>query len=192
MKSLRLNAALRQSILSNFMIKWGASNKSPEEPVSFDEDESDLAYSVWRKLYGKIDFNAVPTEFICRDNSIRLQLPTDAVVEFYFMDSELNSVYEPAQKTHGVKYVFKNTDPDWLEYSNKIKTKKVLKVAVKEHEKLREAFYSQVSQVLNSVNTTGQFVEVWPEAEAFIPQDISNPSKINLPSVNLLELNKQL
>jgi hypothetical protein len=43
---------------------------------------------------------------------------------------------------------------------------------------------------LDTVNTTGQLLNVWPEAEQFIPSDVLDFSKINLPSVSFNDLNK--
>lgn len=50
----------------------------------------------------------------------------------------------------------------------------------------------QVRQVVDAVNTTKQLLEVWPEAEQFIPEDIRDPSTITLPSVNIADLNNQV
>ena len=53
-------------------------------------------------------------------------------------------------------------------------------------------FKSQVRQTLDSVNTTKQLVEVWPEVEEHLPESVKDPSKIQLPSVNIQSLNEQL
>ena len=54
----------------------------------------------------------------------------------------------------------------------------------------RSAVADQVRMALDSVNTTGQLLSVWPEAEKFIPTDVLDFSTIQLPSVSFSSLNK--
>ena len=82
--------------------------------------------------------------------------------------------------------------PEWVAYQKALNDAKVKNAAYEEHQKSLKKFTNELKQVLESVNTTGQLLEVWPEAAPFVPQEISNPSSISLPAVSFVELNKVL
>lgn len=191
MKSLRLNKEMRETILSNFVDKYIVANPAPVKPdISADKLKNKIACKLQQHLYGKYE-NLIPKEFHNTAYYVKVQLPNESIANWNFGTNENNdTIYLLSTKENKVEYVFTDTDPFWLEYQKDI-------VMVKEYNTLKEAydkelrkFKDEVLQVLNSVNTTGQLVEVWPEAEPFLPKEIANPSTINLPAVNFAELNK--
>jgi hypothetical protein len=115
-----------------------------------------------------------------------------SLICFFGRDVEGSSIYKISTTQSKVEYVFTEDDPLWVEYSAELEAAKLANKAYDEHHKALVKFKSEVATVLESVNTTLQLVEVWPEALPFVPQNISNPSSINLPSVNFAELNKVL
>lgn len=187
MKSLRLNKEMRQTILDNFVAKYVAANQAPTKPdVSGDQIKYKVARELQQKLYSQYE-NLIPKEFQNTSYRIKVKLPNDSIADW---DEKDDRIYLLSTKENKVEYVFTESDPVWLEYQKEL-------LFVKEYNKLKEVydkelrkFKDEVLQVLNSVNTTGQLVEVWPEAEPFLPKEIANPSTINLPAVNFAELNK--
>lgn len=189
MKSLRLNKELRSNILNSFLEKYKASNPEPE--VGSEANAKSLAArKVQQKLYGKYE-GLLPKEFTIQASGISVQLPNGAVQTWFFgEDEENNDIYLLSSKESRVKYVFTADDPIYAEYRKVADEVAEQQIARKEWFKGYDKFKTEVQQVLESVNTTGQLVEVWPESEPFIPKEIHDPSKINLPAVNFAEINK--
>lgn len=189
MKSLRLNKELRTTILESFTDKYVSSNPKPEVG-SATLAKFAAAIQVQKKLYGKYE-GLLPEEFVNKSFNVKVQLPNGAVQHWNFgNDEEGNTIYLLSTKESKVEYVFTDSDPIYAEYKKVVDDVKAQEAVYKEWRKGYDKFKSEVTQVLESVNTTGQLVEVWPESLPFIPQEISDPSKINLPSVNFAEINK--
>ncbi len=70
--------------------------------------------------------------------------------------------------------------------------------AIKMFEKVNEQVRSnsvslrEVKNVMYSVNTTKQLLELWPEVEKFLTPYLSNPSNTTLPAVNIKRVNEIL
>lgn len=189
MKSLRLNKEMRENILNNFVAKYLLANPAPEQPLNLQAVQSDIAKKINNKLYGKYT-NLVPVELLNQCQYLNVQLPNDSVTYWYYRDEDGDSTYLTSTRERKVEYTFTEQDPLWVEYQAKVVEYKKLTAELEVHTKALNKFKSEVKQVLESVNTTLQLVEVWPEALPFVPQEISNPSSINLPAVNFAELNK--
>jgi len=189
MKSLRLTKQLRENILESFVAKYKEANTPPQEPKSERQLGQEFADKVHQKVYGKY-LSLVPEYMFNLANAIRVQLPNDGVQWLYFGENEKGSCKRPCTNESKIEYVFTDSDPIFLEYSNALNTCKVEVQQYQEYNKVLAKFKSDVSQVLESVNTTKQLVEVWPESEPFLPKEVSNPSSINLPAVNFAEINK--
>jgi hypothetical protein len=189
MKSLRLNKELRNNILNSFLEKYKASNPEPKVG-SESEAKSVAARKVQKKLYGKYE-GLLPKELTAESMGLTIQLPNGVVQSWYFgNDEDGDSIYLLVSKESKVKYVFTADDPIYVEYRKVADDVSKQLITQKEWFKGYDKFKSEVQQVLESVNTTGQLVEVWPESEPFIPKEIHDPSKINLPAVNFAEINK--
>lgn len=100
--------------------------------------------------------------------------------------------YKVSTSEAKVEYVFTEDDPLWVEYQTAKELTKAFNKEVEEHQATRKLYSEEVDQVLQGVNTTGQLLGQWPEIEEFLPSNIANPSKINLPSVSVKKLNEQL
>jgi hypothetical protein len=189
MKSLRLNKELRTNILNSFLDKYKSSNPEPEVG-DLSKAQQVAAINAQKAIYGKYE-GLLPDEFVVISNNIQVRLPNGSVQHWYFgSDEEGESIYLLMSKESKVKYVFTDNDPIYAEYRKVADAVKQQQAVYDEWVKGYKKFKSEVTQVLESVNTTGQLVEVWPESLPFIPQEISDPSKINLPSVNFAEINK--
>lgn len=196
MKSLRLNKELRQTILENFVSKWEGSNPEPtSELLSRKELLQALAKEISEKVYGKFweTLKDIPDEFLYKSSSVLVQWPDESIDRLYFgRDSENDDIRMLSTRESKVEYVISKTDKLYKSYKDNVELLKQFENELSEYKTKRNNFSRQVSQVLSSVNTTGQLIEVWPESEAFIPVDIHNPSTISLPSVSFQDLNSQL
>lgn len=189
MKSLRLNKELRTTILNSFLDKYKSSNPEPEVG-SVGKAKNEAAIKVQKKVYGKYE-GLLPDDLINKAYYVSVQLPNDSVQHWNFGNDQNNETISLlTTKQSKVEYVFTEDDEIYSEYKKVADVVKQQQSVYDEWEKGYKKFKSEVTQVLESVNTTGQLVEVWPESLPFIPQEISDPSKINLPSVNFAEINK--
>ena len=184
MKSIRLNKESRKHILNSVMEKYKEVNGLPE-PDDFEGQLSNLALKVYKRKYGKIVdyFKEIPTNMLNLRSYASLHLQNGSIIHPDFP----NDLKFPTENMAlSVTPTENNVVMTILE--NESKYKKQLGAYVYEQNKYKE----QVETVINSCNTTGQLVELWPEVTEFIPETMRNPSKINLPSVCISNLNQAL
>lgn len=199
MKSLRLNQQLRDAIVNNFADKRSKAQPRPLETITRKSLKEDLANSVYVSVYGNVDLSKVPEDMLNVEHYVKVQFPSsdpkeEGTIESlsFGRDGEGKSIYKPATRNSKVEYVLTKSDPLYKEYKRKQKIFKQEQEAIKEYDNDHKRYIQQVRQVVNAVNTTKQLLEVWPEAEQFIPDDIRDPSTITLPSVNIADLNSQI
>jgi len=199
MKSLRLNQQLRDAIVNNFADKRSKAQPRPDETVTRESLKKDLANSVYDSVYGEVDLSKVPEDMLNVEHYIKVQFPSsdpkeEGTIESLSLgrDEEGKAIYKPATRNSKVEYVLTKSDPLYKEYKRKQKLFKQEQEAIKEYDNDHKRYIQQVRQVVTAVNTTKQLLEVWPEAEQFIPDDIRDPSTITLPSVNIADLNSQI
>lgn len=191
MKSVRLTKDLRQRILDSYLACYDASNTEPQKH-SEKSIEGVFAETLRKRLFEKarVDETSIPTEFLCKTAYIRFQSPDDTIKVLYFYNAEGTSYdYKPCSSVDGVIPV-NAVDPAYVAYKN---AKRELKVLNEPHDAwstARNTVKNQVRMALDSVNTTGQLLSVWPEADQFIPSDVLDFSAIHLPSVSFSSLNK--
>ena len=199
MKSLRLNKQMRDSIVKNFGDKRLAANPEPEQTMTRVKAKELLADYCHEKVYGDIDLSCVPEDMINHSSYIRVKFPEvddkgEAPIEnLYFekLDCYTHKT-KPSTNKSKVEYVLTKSDSGYKQYKKDLKKYKEEEKAIKEYKADHNRYLQQVRQVVEAVNTTKQLLEVWPEAEQFIPDDIKDPSSITLPSVNIADLNSQI
>lgn len=191
MKSVRLTKDMRQRILDSYIACYDASNTEPQKH-SEKSIEGVFAETVRKRLFEKaqVDETSIPTEFLSKSSCIRIQTPDDTIKMLYFYNAEeANYDYKPYPRLDGAVAINAD-DPAYVAYKN---AKRELKVLNEPHDAwstARKVVKDQVRMALDSVNTTGQLLSVWPEAEKFIPTDVLDFSNIQLPSVSFNSLNK--
>ena len=191
MKSVRLTKDMRQRILNSYLACYDASNPEPER-YNEKSFEGIFAETLRKRLFDKagVDETTIPTEFLKRASDIKVQTPDGTLTWFRFYNSEGTDYhYKPCPKLDGAIAVDAN-DPAYLAYK---KAKRELKDLNAPHDAwytARNEVEAKVRMALDSVNTTGQLLSVWPEAEKFIPTDVLDFSTIQLPSVSFSSLNK--
>lgn len=191
MKSVRLTKDMRQRILTSYLACYDASNPEPErhnEKIF----EGIFAETLRKRLFDKagVDETTIPTEFLQQASYIRVQTPDGTLTWFHFYNSEgTNYDYKPCPKLDGAINIDAN-DPAYVAYKTAKRQLKDLNAPYDAWYTTRNEVEAQVRMALDSVNTTGQLLSVWPEAEQFIPSDVLDFSKINLPAVSFNDLNK--
>lgn len=193
MKSLRLSQGMRDNIVDNVMKKWDESNVAPEVSVSRASLKNTLADEIHSKVYGKYEDAGLPMDMLNTNWYIKVQFPSEEIIDLDFTPDEGDSYkYRISSNQSKVEYVLSDKDPLYKKYKKGLEKYKSEKKVYDEHRTSRQGYRKQVREVLDGVNTTKQLLEQWPEVEPFLPVNLSNPSNIQLPSVNISELNKQL
>lgn len=207
-KSIRLNKSLRSDIIANIMSSYDAANPEPVRPESKAGSIDDMVKAYFLNKHkkvieevGKLSEETLKTLTLL-NSSTYIQYRSQAghwecvyftkeEVEKYKIPYELRNntvinLEDPAQLTAPIRKV--------LEAKKKFEktTLKEYKQVRKDYELERRNYVQQIQTVLDGVNTSNQLLEVWPEVEEYIPIGVVEPSKIQLPSVNIQTLNSAL
>ena len=181
MKSVRLNCDLREQVISNVMLKWQEENKAPYD---YDDIHNDTALKIWDNLFGKIDFSNIQPKFLTKGKYINVSV-NKKVYAFTLKKSKILT----SKQTRWEDPILKNYSkmpPCILEFETKMKE-------LNQFLNDKEEFRQEISAVINSVNTTKQLQEIWPEVLKFVPAHLINPSVgITLPAIKTDKLNKSL
>lgn len=191
MKSLRLNKELRCKIVENFSKKREASNPRPKLTMTRRKAKSNLAAKLYDILYKEYE-RIIPDNMACKSYYIRVQLPNESIVTLPHSEDGSDEIYKLSCRGSKVEYVFTDDDPLYKEYKSDVKEYKKQENELSQWESDHKHYVEQVRQIVGAVNTTNQLTEVWPECEQFIPEDIRDPSTIQLPSVSIADLNSQI
>lgn len=189
MKSLRLTKQLRESILNSFIEKYKTANPEPALTIDEYEIKCDLAEAIHEKVYSSF-VGKIPEDMYSMSRCIKIMWPNESIASLYFRDNASGEDRRISTRVSKVEYVLTKDDTLYIDYQCKLELYRKEQSIYNEYQKNLSKFKSNISQVLESVNTTKQLVEVWPESEPFLPKEVSNPSSINLPAVNFAEINK--
>jgi hypothetical protein len=204
MKSIRLNKDIRATVVANIKKAYLTENV---KPVYKDEAQQDLN-TVLLAHYKKVNKEAIAVfetnpelkKYMCKDSYITYR---NVEGNHKYLEFNLNigeAVYLPIIRNQGAFINLSNPDTKFPPaiakvIENNAKMKKALRKqreVISAYELELSNYIQEVRQVLDGVNTTKQLLEVWPEVEKFLPEGITNPSKINLPSVSIASLNNKL
>lgn len=177
MKSVRLSNSIREQILENVLSNWDEQN--PEG--NLEQAENDLAIYVWNKKFGKYKkhFDAIPQGFFQKRHYVKY--------EHGGIVNQAQSIHElPYRQYNEVLVTLELNDPIVCAYQE-----------AKEHyqdwRRRRSEIKTEVSAILESVNTSKQLIELWPQVEDFLPAHVADPDKaIKLPALDVSYLNKRL
>lgn len=207
-KSIRLNKQLRADIITNIMSSYDKANPLPVRPemkgASIPELIKKMLFTKHKKVIEEFstlseqvlkyvellepnDYSQYRTEtghwesiYFDEEDLKDIKLPYSAVKGCVINLSDENQLTAPLRKAIEAKKKFEKT------------TLKEYKQKRKDHELERRNYIQQIQTVLDGVNTSNQLMEVWPEIEKFLPVGLLEPSKIQLPSVNIATLNSAL
>lgn len=193
MKSIRLNKTIRTAIVENVITAW---KKVNPEPILFDEQLRKMqqklleqAYQEW-KDENKIDVLiscGMKPDYCNTDSSVYLEIVDDTGEQTHrigyvrFRGSD-GVVEKRIIKKHG-GFVVKESSPAGKEYLEALKEKTDKQAAYKAWDTARYEKECEIRAVLESVNTTKQLLEVWPEIKEYIPASYVDPSRVQLPAI---------
>lgn len=207
-KSIRLNKSLRAEIVNNIMSSYDAANPEPVRPEPKGGSIEDAVKSFFLNKHKKVIeeiSNLSPNtlsmiDLLHKENHLSYKSETGNWGCFYFSEDELEKFKIPYTFRHNA--VINLSDPDQLtaplrkalEAKKKFEktTLKEYKQKYKDYDLERRNYIQQIQTVLDGVNTSNQLLEVWPEVEEYLPVGVVEPSKIQLPSVNIQTLNSAL
>lgn len=199
MKSLRLNRQMREAIVKNFGEKRLQANPRPKETMTRESITVDLANYCHDKVYGGMNLKGIPEDVLHFSEYIKVRFPKsegseeDKIENLSFERVDKYSrKTKPSTRLCKVEYDLTKSDEGYKKYKRDMKLFKKEQQDIKDYDADHSRYLQQVRQVVDAVNTTKQLLEVWPEAEQFIPEDIRDPSTITLPSVNIADLNSQV
>jgi hypothetical protein len=76
-----------------------------------------------------------------------------------------------------------NQHPSYLEWKAQRDAYTKDNEKLNKHNQKRKDYATDIRAVLDSVNTTKQLVEAWPEVEKYIPNSFRDPSTVQLPAI---------
>lgn len=181
-KSIRLSGAIRANICASMLVAWEKNNVSPRNPK---EIEHRVAEELWLNSYANIKtaLKKIPEQMLKWSDHVIVQvggvvkaftLPESRPYPWHtqYNSAILEVLTEPTDLMHSLEAA-KSAKEDWA--------------------KLRDDFREEIKTILESVQTTGQLIQLWPEAEQYLPPFAADPSKgINLPALKTSRLNSLL
>ena len=189
MKSIRLTRDTRMAILNsmcegfteNYFKKTVYKDSEAMQTAKKYAEETALK-KLWVDTYGQHQeaLSKLPT-FLHSNSCFRVMAQIGYV-------RQLNLKGFPGKNTSGADVVL---DDDVFEatFKESIDIQKKMDAFSKEF----HAFKKEVNEVLQSVNTTKQLLEIWPSAEAYIPAHIQDPDKgMRLPALHISRLEERL
>lgn len=190
MKSIRLNKSIRDSIVSNILKSWDAANPSPKVVTKPNKNALvDALYQDWRKE-NNIDTLlscGMKLDYVNQTNSVYLSVvdeDTNNTIIYdyvYFRDSKGDKQLRIFKKSGSLQC--DNTHPIYLEWKAQLDQYTKETEVFKKHQAKRADYATDIRAVLDSVNTTKQLVEAWPEVEQYIPTTFRDPSSVQLPAI---------
>ncbi len=191
MKSTRLNKDMRSAIHSAFMQCWVSSNPEPTTHSLVTIEDAFARGIIDREAAIKgVDFSKIPEEYLRYGNYIQVSINDgDSYSYKHFYDKDGSRCIYFVPRKDGA-YLVDSNDPLYLRYKTDIETLKELNQDHRVWLDKKEKVSDDVRMALDSVNSTGQLITLWPEVEQFIPDTIADFSRIQLPAISFAELNK--
>lgn len=199
MKSIRLNSEIRQAILDNISKAYDIANNKPEKTINslkiLEEAVLEHYTKQSKQLRELVETHKELETAVEFSTSITFVTPTGSWEHIDIEpDKKFFNKYAKTRDFRNTEYV--NSNPILKKALNKYTE---LRDKEREEDKLihnwnkeKEKYLDDIFQVLKGVNTTKQLIEQWPEVQEYIPLCYFNPSKINLPSIDIKSLNQKI
>jgi hypothetical protein len=179
-KSMRLNQAIRSDIQASMIEAWKNKNPIPHDIKAM---ENKIADDIWKKHYGKLPLAKLPQNMLNHSNSVQVQIAgsVNSFAMSYSRAYEYQSEYAKS-----IIEIQDEPSADIVAFRN-------AKQKVTEWENTLKSFTEEINVILESVTTTGSLIQLWPEAEQYLPPFAADPSKgVNLPALKTSRLNEML
>lgn len=181
-KSIRLSQGIRTDIQLVMMAAWEKKQPAPCDLAALNKAAGDF---LWNQSYGglKAVIKKIPEKMLRFSGTIQVQIK-DNVAQFAMSEARPHPFQDSYNRLVVAIY---DEVPEPVEVYRKGQ------VAHENWNKERTDFQSEIITILNSVTTTGQLIDLWPEAENYLPAFAADPSKgINLPALRTSRLNTLL
>lgn len=181
MKSIRLSKTKREEILNSVLQEWVLNNPFKETK----EIEFQIAEELYNKAFSeKVQSLAKNQELkLFIEYGVRFMVSVKGILETFSLKEQRPL---PVHKSWN--------GPIILVLEEETETMKLLQQTKYENDALfekKEQLKREVSEILTSVNSTKELVELWPEIESLIPAHLADPSRgINLPAIPVSRLNE--
>lgn len=187
MKSVRLNTSARDAIKAAMLEAFAANyfvdtfGDYTALLAAIEEQRIAVMKTLWNRLYAdyKLALESVP-EFLVSGASFTVAKESSTIVE------SMQEVGFPGKRTSGADMVLPEAEFDLL--FEKVTTLRGLRTTYQTDFNKAQ---TDISAILDAVTSTGQLVDVWPAAEAFIPASLKNPQegiKLPIPSPEALNV----
>ena len=190
MKSIRLNKSIRDSIVHNVLQAWDEANPAPKVVDAPSKNKLlDALYQEWRKE------NQIDTLLSCGMDTSYVNEETYVYLSVVDKDSGTGIHYDYLtfldSKGHKQKRIFKKngvlqcdtSHPVYIEWKKQKDAYTKDSEVLNKHKQKRCEYAADVRAVLDSVNTTKQLLEAWPEIGEYIPNTFRDPSTMQLPAI---------
>ncbi len=197
MKSFRLTNDIREQILNSIVCEakdanvrtkleetWGVTdwNTLLDLRNKFKEHSGEV---FWEMAYGGIDFSNVPHGLLNPHRGLKVCVERDSD-HFMVFQMDKESCY-PCLKGAVDLLVSREKYDEVLQEFN------YLSGVISDVADLACELSGEAQVVLDSVNTSGQLIELWPAVEQFIPAHLADPQKgINLPALTISRLEDKI
>ncbi len=177
MKSIRLTNDMKLDILKSILSKWEETNIKPD----IYKAANVFGMYLWSSKYGKYkkQIDALPIELFHTSRYIKFCVDgqVDQVTVSEYIPSEYGGIIYKSIKSSNSQYTKYNKVADDF----------------KDWQESRRSIQREAEAIINSVNTSKQLVEVWPDVEPFLPAHIADPDKaIRLPAITVSRLNERI
>jgi hypothetical protein len=194
MKSIRLNQAIRADMVKSMREQYDQNNPPPSTQEQRNAAEGQVAEFLWRKFLGKWKdpINAVPERLLYMTNSVKVAIEGGSMESVGVYDGLGERYALPAIPSSGYGSspigVISREEFDQVMAPFRDMCDRFQKWDQEKHELISEA-----EMILESIQTTKQLHEVWPEGCAYLPPFAADPSLgMQVPALHTSRLNKFL
>tara|TARA_R110000822_G_scaffold35050_2_gene98994 strand:+ start:771 stop:1328 length:558 start_codon:yes stop_codon:yes gene_type:complete len=182
MKSIRLNKLIRDDISNAMVASW---EKTSPKPCDLRKEQQKVGDAIYKEAHKKITFGNAHLNFF--NVSAAIKYTVDGVVQQSIMScARPMRATAPNRSSDNIAIVYDKTPKVVLDLQK-------LEKANSDWITLKSIFKEEIQQIISSVNTTQQLVDIWPEAEQYLPAYACDPSKgIKLPALKTSRLNEAL
>lgn len=184
MKSVRLAQHSRADIAISVMAGFEEAyfSKQPYKTeqqlrIAIEKEHITVMNRLWQRCYGHVNLSGIP-DFMITDSAFAVSCSGSSRVESMRLSKK------PGKRT-AIDMII----DDESEFQLYDKLRAELSAYNKEFEEYRR----EVQAVLESVTTTKQLVELWPNIEQYIPAHLADPERgVKLPALHISRLDERL
>ena len=181
-KSVRLSKESRANIRQAMCTQWTKVHFPTQTAI---EIANTIADSIWFNLYGDLaeHINKLPAAMLQLRANIKVVV-AGTTKSFDFSKPHPVLGNGPYDQKIAVSFDVPTPDMERLEELEQRLTKARADLKL---------FSEEVTTILDAVTTTAQLIDLWPEAEQYLPPSVASPSLgINLPALMTSRLNTAL